>query len=155
MSVDSQLLAEAVEVAAGHLAGSLATLHAEDRTPQVSFVFFHLDEEGCLLFGSNTKAQHSRNLLAHPACAFLIDNRQAIPDRYGDFDRINIEGTATCIDPSDALYAPLLESLRAKNPLAARFTESGYLFRIQPRRLVLHRGARAQPRVIDFPVSSR
>jgi len=154
VTIDHKVLDEAVEVAAQHLAGALATLHAEHATPQVSFVFFHLEPDGRLLFGSNKAAQHSQNLLANPACSFLIDNRQAIPDRYDEFDRINIEGAATCVEPGDDRYAALLESLRTKNPLAARFTESGHLFCIEPRRLVLYRGARSQARVLNFPANS-
>lgn len=147
----AHILAEAVEVAAQQVGGTLGTIHAERGTPCVTFVFFHLDPQGRVLFGSNTKAQHSRNLEANPAVSFLIDNRRALPAQWDAFDRIAIEGVVHLVPPGSPGYETLLDSLRQKNALAARFTEGGHLFCLQPAQLTLHRGARSQPRVVEFP----
>ena len=82
------ILDEAARVARTQLGGTLATMHAEDGTPYVTFVLFHLRENGEVLFGSGTGPQHARNMLATPEVSFLIDNREVIRDDWTAFDRI-------------------------------------------------------------------
>jgi nitroimidazol reductase NimA-like FMN-containing flavoprotein (pyridoxamine 5'-phosphate oxidase superfamily) len=146
----AQILREAVAIAAEQPGGTLATLHAEDGTPYVTFVFFHMDEQGQVIFGSRPGPQHSRNILGTPEVSFLIDNRQIIAEDWMRFDRVVVEGLAQPIAKDDARYRPLLEALRGKNPLAARFTEEGILFCLAPRRLVLRKGVHPERNVIEF-----
>jgi hypothetical protein len=146
----SRILKEAVAIAADQPGGTLATLHAEDGTPYVTFVFFHMNESGEILFGSRPGPQHSRNILGTPEVSFLIDNRQIIAEDWMRFDRVVVEGVARVVTRDDARYAPLLESLRAKNALAARFTEEGILFCLTPRRLILRKGVHPERNVIEF-----
>ncbi len=61
-----------------------------------------------------------------------------------------VEGVAIPIAKGDPLYPGLLEALRSKNPLAARFTEEGILFCLAPRRLVLRKGVHPERNVIEF-----
>jgi hypothetical protein len=146
----SQILREAVAIAAEQPGGTLATLHAEDGTPYVTFVFFHMDDQGRIIFGSRPGPQHTRNILGTPEVSFLIDNRQIIAEDWMRFDRVVVEGVAMPIAKSDPIYPGLLEALRGKNPLAARFTEEGILFCLAPRRLVLRKGVHPERNVIEF-----
>ena len=148
------ILREAVRIAATEPGGTLATLHAEDGTPYVAFVYFHMQEDGSVIFGSSGGAQHSRNMLATPEASFLIDNREAIRTDWKTFDRVVIEGRAERIEPGDERYGILLDSLRSKNPQAATFTERGHLFVIHPLRLQLRKGVDPQRYIVDFVTSS-
>ncbi len=154
LQTDQDILKEAVRIAAGQAGGSLATLHDADGTPYVAFVYFHLDDQGRVIFGSSGGAQHSRNMLATPEASFLIDTREIIRTDWQQFDRVVIEGRAEQIDPSDSRYHPLLDSLREKNHRAAEFTERGHLFCIQPRRLQLRKGVDPTRYVVDFLASA-
>lgn len=145
-----QILAEVVAIARRQPGGTLATLHAEDGTPYVTFVFFHMDDAGNVLFGSREGPQHTRNLLGTPEASFLIDNRQIIPEDWTRFDRVVVEGRAAPIPRDHPAYETFLESLREKNPLAARFTEEGVLFCLRPRRIILRKGVHPRRNVIEF-----
>lgn len=144
------ILREALEIAAGEPGGALATLHAEDGTPYVNFVYFHMHEDGSIVFGSSEGSQHSRNMLATREASFLIDTREVIRTDWKTFNRIVIEGRAERIETDDARYEPLLDSLRGKNPGAAEFAERGHLFCIHPLRLQLRKGVDPTRYVVDF-----
>lgn len=144
------ILADAVALAASQVGGTLATMHAEDGTPYVTFVFFHMEPDGSVLFGSGLNNQHAHNMAATPEVSFLVDNREVIRDDWAKFDRLVVEGRAEAIAPSDSRYPALIEALRAKNAPAARFTENGALYCIQPHRLVLMQGLTAKKRVLDL-----
>jgi len=145
-----EILSAATTFAATQFGGALATTHAEDGTPYVTFVLFHLRENGEVLFGSAEAPQHTRNIRATPEVSFLIDNRGVLADDWSAFDRIVIEGRAHEV-PSDAPgYADLIAELRGKNRMAAYFTERGHLYRVVPRRLVLMRGFQPNRLVVDF-----
>jgi nitroimidazol reductase NimA-like FMN-containing flavoprotein (pyridoxamine 5'-phosphate oxidase superfamily) len=146
----ASVLAEAVAVAREQAGGTLATLHTEDGTPYVTFVFFHMTDEGEVIFGSRPGPQHTRNIMGTPEVSFLIDNRQIIPDDWTRFDRVVVEGTARAVAPDSRRYEPLLNALREKNPLAARFTEEGILFCVEPRRIVLRKGVHPDRQVLEF-----
>ncbi len=148
--VRASVLAEAVAVARAQPGGTLATMHSEDGTPYVTFVFFHMTDAGEIVFGSRPGPQHTRNILGTPEVSFLIDNREIIADDWMRFDRLVIEGAAVQVPSGDPRYDELLSSLRGKNPLAARFTEAGMLFYIRPRRLVLRKGVHPDRQVIEF-----
>lgn len=144
------ILAEASRLAAGQAGGTLATTHAEDGTPYVTFVLFHLRPNGEVLFGSDSAAQHVRNLQATPEASFLIDNREVIATDVPSFCRVVIEGRADAVAAGSALYDELLFELRAANTRAAYFAESGALFRVVPRRLILMRGAGPDRSIVNF-----
>jgi putative heme iron utilization protein len=154
LNTQAAILAEAVRIAFSQAGGTLATLHAEDGTPYVTFVYFHLCDDGRVVFGGNANAQHSRNLLATPEASFLVDTREVIREDWKTFDRVVIEGRAECIEREDARYPVLLDSLRSKNPLAAEFTERGHLFCIWPRRLQLRKGVDPTRYIVDFIASA-
>lgn len=145
-----EILAAATEIAAGQLGGTLATMHAEDGTPYVTFVLFHLREDGCVLFGSGPNPQHTRNIRATPEVSFLIDNREMIRSDWTAFDRVVIEGRAQEVEAGEGMFETCMAELREKNRMAAFFTEHGTLFCIQPRRLVLARGFDPQRNIIEF-----
>lgn len=147
---DDEILAYARKVAEGQLGGTLATTHAEDGTPYVTFVLFHLRQSGEVLFGSGTGPQHTRNIFATPEVSFLIDNREAINTDWSAFDRVVIEGRAEGIGKEDARYEPYLAEIGAKNEMAAYFTRHGQLFCITPRRLILMKGLQPERHVVDF-----
>lgn len=145
-----EILDEACRLAATQLGGTLATLHAEDGTPYVTFVLFHLRANGEVLFGSRSSPQHARNILATPEVSFLIDNRDVIRNDWTGFDRVVIEGRAKAV-PADAPgYRELLDELAAKNRMAAFFTEHGDLYRIEPRRIISMRGFEPTRHILDF-----
>lgn len=144
------IIEEARRIAAGQLGGTLATMHAEDGTPYVTFVLFHLREDGRVLFGSSTRPQHSRNIIATPEVSFLIDNREAVTGDWNAFDRIVIEGRAENIAREDERYRAYLEELAAKNEPAATFTERGELYCIHPRRLILMKGLDPARHIVEF-----
>ena len=144
------ILEESCRIAATQLGGTLATLHAEDGTPYVTFVLFHLRHTGELLFGSAAAPQHSTNIAATPEVSFLIDNRDVVRTDWTAFDRIVIEGHAAAIPPSDERFEPLMDELREKNRMAAYFTEHGQLFCIRPRRLILMKGFEPTRYVVDW-----
>jgi hypothetical protein len=148
------ILARAAAVAGGQAGGALATIHAEDGTPYVTYVLFHLCEDGTLLFGSRfnegRQPQHNRNMVATPEVSFLIDNRATPPEKWDNFVRIVIEGSAEIELPASPDYAAHLAALRTKSPLAASFAEEGELTRIIPRRLILMEGFSAQRHVVEF-----
>jgi nitroimidazol reductase NimA-like FMN-containing flavoprotein (pyridoxamine 5'-phosphate oxidase superfamily) len=145
-----EILSEAVAVAADQAGGTLATTHAEDGTPYVTFVLFHLRENGEVLFGSGTRPQHTRNIQATPEVSFLIDNREVIRDEWTGFNRVVIEGRARPVERESAEYEPLLAELGAKNKMAGLFTDRGILFRIVPRRLILMRGFEPTRFTVEF-----
>jgi nitroimidazol reductase NimA-like FMN-containing flavoprotein (pyridoxamine 5'-phosphate oxidase superfamily) len=145
-----EILAEATAIAAGQPGGTLATSHAEDGTPYVTYVLFHLTDDGHVLFGSNSRPQHARNMAATPEVSFLIDNREAVKADWANFNRVVIEGRAIEIAKDDSRYSVLLEELAAKNKLAARFTDAGILFCLVPRRLLLMKGLDATRHVVEF-----
>jgi nitroimidazol reductase NimA-like FMN-containing flavoprotein (pyridoxamine 5'-phosphate oxidase superfamily) len=147
---DEDVLAEATRIAAAQVGGTLATVHSEDGTPYVTFVLFQLRDDGSVLFGSRDYPQHARNIRATPEVSFLIDNRDVITIDWRKFDRIVIEGRAERIDKSEARYEPLMAELRAKNPMAATFTERGDLYCIHPRRLILRVGIEPEGHIVDF-----
>ena len=144
------ILEEATRIAATQLGGTLATMHSEDGTPYVTFVLFHLRSNGELLFGSGATPQHSRNMAATPEVSFLIDNREVVRTDWAAFDRIVIEGLAETVAGSDARFPEYIEELRAKNRMAAYFTEQGQLFCIHPRRLIRMKGFEPTRNVVDW-----
>ncbi len=145
-----EILAEAAAVARGQVGGTLATMHAEDGTPYVTFVLFHLRDNGELLFGSGAGPQHARNLAATPEASFLIDNREVIPTAPETFSRVVVEGQAIHIEREDARYQPLLAELREKSPMAGYFTDHGKLFCLRPRRLIAMKGFQPERQVVEF-----
>ncbi len=144
------ILEEATRIASAQPGGTLATMHSEDGTPYVTFVLFHLRASGELLFGSGAAPQHSRNMAATPEVSFLIDNREVVRTDWAAFDRIVIEGLSEAIPSTDARFSGYIEELRAKNRMAAYFTEQGQLFCIHPRRLILMKGFEPTRNVIDW-----
>ncbi len=145
-----EILREAASIGAEQPGGTLATTHAEDGTPYVTFVLFHLRENGEVLFGSNSRPQHARNIVATPEVSFLVDNREVIRGDWTAFNRIVIEGTAREVPKDDPSYAPLLAELAEKNRMAAVFTDSGILFCLRPRRLLMMKGFDATRYAVDF-----
>lgn len=145
-----EILSAATTFAATQLGGALATTHAEDGTPYVTFVLFHLRQNGEVLFGSAEAPQHTRNIRATPEVSFLVDNRDVLKDDWSAFDRLVIEGRAHEVPADSQDYAALIDELRAKNRMAAYFTERGHLYRVVPRRLVLRRGFQPDRLVVDF-----
>ncbi|MFN8617136.1 MAG: pyridoxamine 5'-phosphate oxidase family protein [Dehalococcoidia bacterium] len=145
-----QILNEAAAIAAGQPGGTLATTHAEDGTPYVTFVLFHLRENGEVLFGSNSRPQHARNIAATPEVSFLIDNREVIRGDWTAFNRIVIEGRAVEVPKDADAYAALLAELAEKNRMAAVFTDAGILFCLKPRRLLMMKGFEATRHTVDF-----
>ena len=145
-----EILEQSVKIARDQLGGTLATMHAEDGTPYVTFVLFHILADGRLLFGSGASPQHSRNIHATPEVSFLIDNREAIRTDWSAFNRVVVEGRAREVEDSDPEYESFMAEIREKNPMAAFFTERGALYCIDPRRFVLMRGFEPARHVIDF-----
>jgi pyridoxine/pyridoxamine 5'-phosphate oxidase len=145
-----EILAEASRVAQTQLGGTLATMHAEDGTPYVTFVLFHLRADGQVLFGSAAAPQHARNIIATPEVSFLIDNREVVRSDWTAFDRIVIEGLAERVTAEDGRYEPYMGELQGKNRMAAYFTEHGHLYTIRPRRLILMKGFEPNRHVVDF-----
>ena len=145
-----EILAEASAIAADQPGGTLATSHAEDGTPYVTYVLFHLTADGRVLFGSNSRPQHARNMAATPEVSFLIDNRETVKTDAAQFHRVVIEGRAVEIAKDDPGYAELLAELGSKNRMAARFTDAGILFCLMPRRLLLMKGLDATRYVVEF-----
>lgn len=144
------ILEEAARIAAGQSGGTLATMHAEDGTPYVTFVLFHLRASGEVLFGSGPGPQHVRNMSATPEVSFLIDNREVIRSDWTSFDRIVIEGRAKVVEAGDARFGELLRELEDKNRMAAYFTEHGSMYLISPRRLILMKGFDQTRHVVDY-----
>lgn len=145
-----EVLATAVALARSQVGGALATMHAEDGTPYVTFVLFHMRDDGSVLFGSGAGPQHSRNIAATPEVSFLIDNREVIRGDWTAFDRVVVEGRAARVPRDDARWGPFLAELAAKNRLSAYFTERGDIFCITPRRIVLMKGIDGGRQVADF-----
>jgi putative heme iron utilization protein len=145
-----QVLRSAVEVARTQPGGALATMHAEDGTPYVTYVLFHLRDCGEVLFPSMEAPQHARNLEATPECSMLIDNRAVVQEDASRFSRIVVEGRAQLVPRDDPDYPALLEELRAKSALAGTISEQGRLYRIRPRRLVSMTGYQAARLIVDF-----
>jgi pyridoxine/pyridoxamine 5'-phosphate oxidase len=145
-----EILKEACAVAADQPGGTLATTHKEDGTPYVTYVLCHLRETGEVLFGSNARPQHARNIAATPEVSFLIDNREVIRGDWAAFNRVVIEGRADEIAKDDARYQALLAELAEKNRMAALFTDSGILFCLVPRRLLLMKGFEPTRNVVEF-----
>ncbi|OAI41337.1 hypothetical protein AYO38_03910 [bacterium SCGC AG-212-C10] len=150
LSTSESILAEAQRIAAEQPGGTLATVHSEDATPYVTYVLFHLCPDGRVLFGSNERPQHSRNMAATPEVSFLIDNREVVSSDWNRFDRIVIEGRAEHVKKDDARYAGYLADLRAKNETAAQFTEAGNLYCIFPRRMILAKGLNPGKHLVEF-----
>ena len=145
-----EILREATEIAAAQPGGTLATTHSEDGTPYVTYVLFHLRDTGEVLFGSNARPQHARNIAATPEVSFLVDNREVIRGDWAAFNRVVIEGRALEIEKDDPRYASLLAELAGKNRMAAVFTDSGILFCLEPRRLLLMKGFDATRYTVEF-----
>lgn len=145
-----EILRAAAAIAADQAGGTLATTHAEDGTPYVTFVLCHLRETGEVLFGSGTRPQHTRNILATPEVSFLIDNREVIRGDWTAFNRVVIEGRAKEIAHDDPRYESLLGELSGKNRMAAVFTDRGKLFMVVPRRLILMKGLDAGRHIVEF-----
>ncbi|MGB4861173.1 MAG: pyridoxamine 5'-phosphate oxidase family protein [Tepidiformaceae bacterium] len=145
-----QILQEASAIAATQPGGTLATTHSEDGTPYVTFVLCHLRANGEVLFGSNRRPQHAHNIAATPEVSFLIDNREVIRGDWTAFNRIVIEGRAEEVDKDHSEYIELLDELAAKNSMAAVFTDTGILFRLVPRRLLLMKGFEPGRNVVEF-----
>jgi hypothetical protein len=148
--VASKVLEEAVRLASRHAGGTLATVHAEDATPYVSFVLFHLRPDGRLLFGSGNSPQHTRNMHATPEVSFLIDNREVIATDLDAFERIVIEGLVEPVPPDSPEYPGYLAELTAKHDYARVMTETGRMYCIQPRRLILMKGLRPERQLVNF-----
>ena len=146
----TETLREAVAIAAEQQGGTLATTHAEDGTPYVTFVLFHMRDTGEVLFGSNARPQHARNIAATPEVSFLVDNREVIRGDWTAFNRVVIEGRATEIAKEDPRYAGLLAELSEKNKMAAVFTDAGILFCLSPRRILLNKGFDATRYTVEF-----
>jgi putative heme iron utilization protein len=144
------ILDEVHRIGVSQLGGTLATMHAEDGTPYVTFVLFHLRKSGELIFGSEEAAQHSRNMQATPEVSFLVDNREVIRSDWAAFDRIIIEGRAELVSAEDVRYAELLGEIEAKNQIAAYFTEHGQMYVINPRRIILMKGFEPTRHVVNF-----
>jgi len=144
------ILREAAAIAAEQAGATLATIHAEDGTPYVTFVLCHLRESGEVLFGSSGRPQHSRNIGATPEVSFLVDNREVIRDDWAAFNRVVIEGRAEEVAPGDGRYTELLAELSTKNRLVAMFTDRGKLFLVAPRRLILMKGLETERHIVEF-----
>ncbi|HJP40363.1 MAG TPA: pyridoxamine 5'-phosphate oxidase family protein [Dehalococcoidia bacterium] len=148
-----KILAEASELASREIGGTLATMHSEDGTPYLTYVFFHLRESGEVLFASMGGPQHARNISATPEVSFLIDNREIIPESWDLFSRIVIEGRAEHVPKDDARFGPYLAELQSKDNQAARFiADHGDVYCIHPRRLIFRRGTEPLAQLIEFPV---
>ena len=145
-----QILNEALRVADSQFGGTLATIHADDGTPYPAFVLFHLTDEGEVIYGSVTESQHTRDTVATPEVAFLIDNRDVLAYDWPAFDRVTVEGRAECIDPDDPRYARYFEELTAKNWLSNYFTTIGDLYCIAPTRITVILGLGPERHTIDF-----
>ncbi len=143
-------LAAALSLAAGQAGGTLATTHAEDGTPYVTFVLFHLRANGEILFGSGERSQHTRNIRATPEVSFLVDNREVIRGDWPSFVRLVVEGRAEEVPQGGADFAGWLGELEAKNAMAPEFTRNGSLFRVVPRRLILMQGFDSNRQVVEF-----
>jgi putative heme iron utilization protein len=135
-----EILAYASELAATQPGGTLATVHAEDGTPYVTYVLFHLRPGGEVIFASMGNPQHARNLAATPEASFLIDNRETVHGDWSQFDRAVIEGHAGRIEAGSPAFDAVAAELAAKDGRARQFTENGQLFVIRPRRILLTRG---------------
>jgi putative heme iron utilization protein len=145
-----EILRYAVELARRQPGGTLATTHAEDGTPYVTYVLAHLLPDGRVLFGSQLKQQHSRNIAATPEVSFLWDNREAVAEDWSLFDRVVVEGAALLVARDAPDYASLLSELSEKSPMAAFFTTHGELFSIVPRRIILMKGLEGTRHVALF-----
>ncbi len=146
-----EILREALRVARTQFGGTLATIHADDGTPYPAFVLFHLTEAGEVVYGSVSESQHTRDTVATPEVAFLIDNRNVLASDWPAFDRVTVEGQAERIDPDDARYGPYFEQLTARNWLSSYFTRIGDLYRIAPRRITVILGLGPERHTLDFP----
>ena len=144
-----EILARACELARHEPGGTLATTHAEDGTPYVTYVLAHLMDDGRVLFGSRVTQQHSRNIAATPEASFLFDNRAAVHEDWTRFDRVVVEGRALVIDKDADGYEAALAELSAKSPMAAFFTRHGELYCIHPRRLLLMCGLEGVRHVVS------
>ncbi|MCK6565282.1 MAG: pyridoxamine 5'-phosphate oxidase family protein [Dehalococcoidia bacterium] len=144
------ILREAVELARTQHGGALATMHAEDGTPYLTFVLFHLRDDGTVLFASAARSQHARNIAATPEVSFLVDNREVIRKDWTAFDRLVIEGRAVEVPARDQRHELYLRELGAKDRLTAHFISRGELYCIIPRRIVLMKGIDGGRHVADF-----
>lgn len=147
-----EILAEAFAIAMKQRGGVLATLDEDDATPYVTFVLFYLRENGEVLFGSGATTQHSRNIAATPEVSFLVDTREVLATDWKQFDRVVIEGRVELITDDSAEYRPLLAEIATKDAMTATFIERGNLYRICPRRLVLRKGIRSEPCIVEYAV---
>ncbi|MGI8925785.1 MAG: pyridoxamine 5'-phosphate oxidase family protein [Tepidiformaceae bacterium] len=150
LTTDDEILAEACRIAQGQPGGTLATMHAEDGTPYVTYVLFHLLANGRVLFGSGGGPQHTRNIAATPEVSFLIDNREAVKGDWNEFDRVVIEGMARRVAPEDAGYDDYITELASKSEEAAFFTKRGHMFCIEPRRLIMMKGLQPARHIVAF-----
>jgi nitroimidazol reductase NimA-like FMN-containing flavoprotein (pyridoxamine 5'-phosphate oxidase superfamily) len=144
------ILDEIYRIGVSQVGGTLATMHAEDGTPYVTFVLFHLRKSGELIFGSGVAPQHSRNMQATPEVSFLIDNREVIRDDWAAFNRVIIEGQAELVALEAPRYAELMGEIEAKNQIAAYFTEHGQMYVIIPRRIILMKGFEPARHIVNF-----
>ena len=139
---DADILRLAAELANSQPGGTLSTMHSEDGTPYVTYVLAHMLATGEVLFGSPEKPQHVRNMEATPEVSFLWDNREVIRSAPDSFTRCVIEGRAERIERSDPRYGPWIEEVRAKNEMAATFTERAAMYCVVPRRVIYQAGFR-------------
>ena len=144
---------EAVGIARQQPGGTLATVHAEDGTPYVSFVLFHLRDDGSVLFGSGNSPQHTRNMQSTPEVSLLVDNRDVIstaPSNIEAFERVIIVGHVEAV-PTDSLeYPGYLHELETKHQYARVMAETGKMYRIRPRRIILMKGLEPERHVVNF-----
>ncbi len=148
-----RVLDEAVGIAKRQPGGTLATVHAEDGTPYVSFVLFHLRDDGSVLFGSGNSPQHTRNMQSTPEVSFLVDNREVIGAAHPDmnaFERVIIVGHVEAVGVDSPEYAGYLRELETKHQYAKVMTEMGKMYRIRPRRIILMKGLEPERHVVNF-----
>ncbi len=143
-------LRRVVDLAGTQEGATLATMHAEDGTPYVTYVLFHMRSNGDVLFGSGASPQHARNLDATPEASVLIDNREVVRSSPETFERAVVEGRAAYVDTSEPLYSTYIRELEEKSAMAAFFTTRGRLYRLQPRRIVAMKGFAAERIVVEF-----
>ena len=145
-----RVMDEAVGIAKQQPGGTLATVHAEDGTPYLSFVLFHLRDDGSVLFGSGNSPQHTRNMQATPEVSFLVDNRNVIDADIEAFERIFIIGHVEPVPVDAPEYPEYLRELENKHRYARVMSETGHMYRIRPRRIILMKGLEPQRYVVNF-----
>lgn len=147
---NTDVVAMAAELALSQPGGTLATMHAEDGTPYVTYVLAHMLSSGEIIFGSPDRPQHVRNIEATREVSFLFDNREVIRSAPDSFTRAIVEGRAEYIPQDDPRYLTWLAEVREKSEMAATFTERSSMFCILPRRLIYQAGFRGPRLTVIF-----